>query len=101
MVAESTPENSVVRQSFIGTVTFKKTLEYSDGLSHPYFRRKSKLDPENIKCNIRRCLQQGVQSGFVKDYICITKPLLMWYRYNHSALDQQGASQESQQTQAT
>ena len=26
MVAESTPENSVVRQSFIGQVTFKKTL---------------------------------------------------------------------------
>lgn len=77
MVTESTAENSVVRQSLIEEVTFKQTFEYSDGLSHSYFERKSKPDPENSKCNIGRCLQQGVQSGFMKDYTCITKPLLM------------------------
>ena len=92
MVTESTAENSVVRQSFIEKVTFKQTLEYCDGLSHSYFGRKTKLDPENSKYSIMRCLEQGVQSGFMKDYTCITKPLLMWCKYIHSALDQQGAS---------
>lgn len=61
MVAETAVENSVVRECLIEEMTFKQTLESSDGLIHSDFGRKNKLDPENSKCSIRRGSQQGVQ----------------------------------------
>lgn len=72
MVTESAIENSVVSESFIEEMAFKQTLECHDGLGHSDFGSKNKRDPENSKCNIRRCLQQG-QGWLYKDGICIAK----------------------------
>lgn len=61
MVTESAIETSVVSESFVEEMAFKQTLECHDGLRlcHSDFGSKSKRDPENSKCNIRRYLQQG------------------------------------------
>lgn len=74
MAIKNAIESGVVRESLMEELTFKQTLECSDEVSHSGLRRKSKLGAENSKCSIGRCLQQGGQSGFIKDYTCIAKP---------------------------